>query len=286
MHRRLFGRDAGTFRRGGRSGDIIKRPSHVGRATEPYSHSRLSTFEKCPYRYKLQYIDRLEVEEAVGIEAFTGTLVHESLEHLYARARDGEVVPWEELVARLRSRWDELLDDSVFVVRPGTTRHDHLFKAQGMLMSYYRRHRPFDGGTTVGLEHELNFRLNGEREHEFTGYIDRLSCLGRGVYEVHDYKTGKRLPAPRDLRQDRQLALYEIGVRRTFPDVREVRLVWHYLAHDKELRSSRTPAELEAVERDAAALIERIEACERFPRREGPLCRWCEYRGVCRDGAD
>jgi len=254
-------------------------------ATEPYSRSRLSTYEKCPYRYKLQYIDQLEVEERMGIEAFTGTLVHESLEHLYTRARDGEVVPWEELVARLRGRWDELLNDSVVVIRPGVTRQDYLFKAQNMLMSYYRRHRPFNDGVTVGLEHELRFQIAGRREHEFIGYIDRLSYLGKGVYEIHDYKTGRRLPAPRDLRQDRQLALYEIGVRRTFPDVREVRLIWHYLAHDKELRSSRTPAELEAVERNAAGLIEEIEACESFPRREGPLCRWCEYCEVCREAA-
>ena len=33
-----------------------------------YSHSRLSTFEQCPYKYKLQYIDKVETEVAESCE--------------------------------------------------------------------------------------------------------------------------------------------------------------------------------------------------------------------------
>jgi len=91
-------------------------------ATEPYSHSRLGTYEKCPYHYKLRYIDRLEIEERQGIEAFTGIVVHESLEHLYAQAKEDRVVPWEELVTRLRRRWDELMNDSVVVIKKGMSK--------------------------------------------------------------------------------------------------------------------------------------------------------------------
>lgn len=27
-----------------------------------YSHSRISTFEQCPFKYKLEYVDKIEVE--------------------------------------------------------------------------------------------------------------------------------------------------------------------------------------------------------------------------------
>ncbi len=37
-----------------------------------YSHSKLETFENCPMRYKLQYIDKVEVEEFESVEAFLG----------------------------------------------------------------------------------------------------------------------------------------------------------------------------------------------------------------------
>jgi len=148
-----------------------------------------------------------------------------------------------------------------------------------MLMAYYRRHRPFDDASTLGLEHELRFTIDGASEHEIRGFIDRLSFRD-GVYEIHDYKTGK-LPNPQKLRQDRQLALYEIGVRRTCPDVRKVELVWHYLAHDKELRCTRTESELKELERCTAGLIEEIEACVEFPKKPSFLCRWCEYYAAC-----
>ena len=37
-----------------------------------YSHSRLSCFEQCPPKYKLNYIDKVETEVEEGIEAFLG----------------------------------------------------------------------------------------------------------------------------------------------------------------------------------------------------------------------
>jgi hypothetical protein len=58
-------------------------------------------------------------------------------------------------------------------------------------------------------------------------------------------------------------------------------LTWLYLAHDKELVSSRTAKELEDLEREVGCLVGRIESAEEFPARRGPLCRWCEYTEIC-----
>jgi putative RecB family exonuclease len=170
----------------------------------------------------------------------------------------------------------------VAVIKKDMTPSDHLMRAGIGLMAYHRRHHPFDQGRTVGLEQEIRFKIHGKGEHELVGYIDRLTCLGDGVYEIHDYKTGQRTPSPQQFRLDRQLALYEIGVRQNFPDAREVRLIWHYLTHDKQFTSSRTPEELFALEEKTAVLIEKIEATIDFPCTRGPLCRWCEYEPLCR----
>lgn len=48
-----------------------------------YSHSRLSTFEQCPQKFKLKYIDKVETEAEESVEAFLGVRVHETLEKLY-----------------------------------------------------------------------------------------------------------------------------------------------------------------------------------------------------------
>ncbi|MDW5562009.1 MAG: PD-(D/E)XK nuclease family protein [Methanomassiliicoccus sp.] len=245
-----------------------------------YSHSRLSCFEQCPRRYQYRYIEEVEVEEMQGIEAFTGTLVHLSLQRLHEEAADGRVLTSKELLEHFESLWKEHYDEAcVKVVKRGTSCSDYRMGARVGLQAYHRRYHPFNHGKVVGMEHELQFTVGGR--HRFVGYIDMLRSMGEGVYEVHDFKTGRRLPTPGDLKGDRQLALYEIGVRQNFPDAREVRLKWHYLAHDKELTSSRTTEELGNLEAKVSGLIECIESTASFPCRQGPLCRWCEYCDIC-----
>jgi len=48
-----------------------------------YSHSRLSSFEQCPQKFKLKYIDKAEVEVEETIERFLGSRVHDALEKRY-----------------------------------------------------------------------------------------------------------------------------------------------------------------------------------------------------------
>ena len=47
-----------------------------------YSHSRISTFETCPLKFKLRYLDKIEPLRG-NIEAFMGSRVHDTLEKLY-----------------------------------------------------------------------------------------------------------------------------------------------------------------------------------------------------------
>jgi putative RecB family exonuclease len=105
--------------------------------------------------------------------------------------------------------------------------------------------------------------------------------VGPGIYEVHDYKTGSTLPSEADLLNDRQLPLYQMGVQRKFPDARDVRLVWHYLAFNQELRSARSPGALESLKSRTVDLIRKIEATREFPPTESALCRWCDYQDIC-----
>jgi hypothetical protein len=52
-----------------------------------YSHSRLSTFEQYPYKFKLRYIDKVETEVEESVEAFMRVRVHEALEKLKSDLR-------------------------------------------------------------------------------------------------------------------------------------------------------------------------------------------------------
>jgi putative RecB family exonuclease len=64
-------------------------------------------------------------------------------------------------------------------------------------------------------------------------------------------------------------------------DVHQVELVWHYVAFDKEIRSSRSKEELEELKKDTVRWIKKIEATPEFLPQESALCGWCSYQAIC-----
>jgi hypothetical protein len=72
-----------------------------------------------------------------------------------------------------------------------------------------------------------------------------------------------------------------MGVEGKWKDIEEVKLVWHYLSFDTEIQSSRTPEKLNQVRQEALELIQKIETDRQFIPKEGPLCNWCDYQGLC-----
>jgi hypothetical protein len=72
-----------------------------------------------------------------------------------------------------------------------------------------------------------------------------------------------------------------MGVAEKWQGIQEVRLIWHYLTFDTEIRSSRTPDQLHQLRQATLELIRRIETDRQFLPKEGPLCNWCDYQGFC-----
>lgn len=245
-----------------------------------WSHSRLSSFEKCPLQYRYRYVEKIR-RDTFGIEAFLGNRVHEALEHLFRRKGEGKPPRLDEVLAFYRDRWAAEHTDKVVIVRRGQVAEDYRVEGENYLRNFYQRHAPFDDGETVGLEVKVEFALDAGGQYRILGYIDRLVRRGPGQYEIHDYKTGAFRPSDEDLRRDRQLTFYQIAVRDRHPDARDVRLVWHFLAQDDRRTATRTEAEIEEHRRQAMRLVDRIEAARDFPARPSPLCRWCEFRDLC-----
>jgi len=243
-----------------------------------FSHSRIDTFETCPKKYEFCYLLKAPRGPA-GIEAFMGSRVHDALEWLYGEVRACKVPDEGALIERYTQAWDAEWVDEVRVVREGRTAADYRAIGDKALRDYHRRYAPFDQGTTVGLELRVNIRLDDD--HEIVGYIDRLVKVSDGVWEIHDYKTGATLMTQPKADQDRQLALYELAVREMYPGVERVELVWHYLAFDQEVRSSRTEADLAALRAEIIESVHRIEARKDFPPRTSNLCGWCDYQASC-----
>jgi len=244
-----------------------------------YSHSRLSTFESCPLKYKLNYKDNIKRDEQ-GIEAFMGSRFHETMEKLY-KELDYKIYTPEELINYYSARWDKEYNGNVVIVNKDRSAEDYKNIGRKCIESYYKRYHPFNQGRVLGLERQIMIKLDEEGRYMLQGYVDRIARTEDGTYEIHDYKTSARLPEQKEFDEDRQLALYQIGIGNMWNDVKKTRLVWHYVVFDKEMVSSRTKEELDVLRSDTIKLIERIEGAVDFPAKESPLCKWCPYWDLC-----
>lgn len=253
-----------------------------------YSHSKLSTFESCPQKYKFRYLDRIKVEGYDTVEAFLGGRVHEALEKLYRDVLMTKVPAVEEVIQFFEDGWERNWHPGVEIVRKDYSAEDYRNLGRSCLRSFYDRYHPFDQENTLALEERVTFPLlesapTGGRPSPvyMRGVIDRLAITPDGTIEIQDYKTSRHMPTQMNLDADRQLGLYQIAVNRRFPNAKEVRLVWHYLVFDQRVVSTRTPENLKALTAETLDLIDRIESETDFSPRESALCDWCEYQNLC-----
>ncbi|MHB0975581.1 MAG: RecB family exonuclease [Candidatus Aquicultorales bacterium] len=246
-----------------------------------YSHSRLSTFEQCARKYRYRYIDKV-LPVTVSVEAFMGSLVHESLEELYGRVKDGETPCVLKLIDGHSDRWSRKWHEGITINKREYSERDYYIKSAQSLKRYFSRYEPFNEAEVLDTELEIVFPLDAAGDCMMRGIIDRLDRRPDGTIEIHDYKCSGYLPSVYKLTHDRQLPLYHIAVLSWIGEAAEVELVWHYLLFDREIRIKKTPAQLELTKRRCLETIWQIEEETAFEKTRSKLCNWCEYQEVCK----
>ena len=243
-----------------------------------YSHSRLSTFEQCKYKYKLHYIDKVKVDVPTTVEAFMGDLVHQTLEKLYTDLKFQKSTTLKELISFYKQLWEKEWTDDILIVKEEYSQENYRKMGEKFISDYYLHYKPFDQMTILGLETQDRMPLsNGDEYHV---RIDKLGCIG-DTYYVCDYKTNSRMKNQEEADADRQLAMYSIWVKDRFRDAKKVVLLWHMLAFDKEVTSERNDQELKELHDDTVALIKEVESCKEFPPNVTALCSYCGFKGIC-----
>ncbi len=246
-----------------------------------YSHSKLKVFEECPLKYKLNYIDNIKRYEVEGIEAFLGSRAHETLQKLYDDLKLGKASTLKELFKYYDSIWKKNWNENIFIAKSHFSPSQYQELGRVYLKNYYDKFYPFNQDTTVETEMRLNFSLDVENKYRLTGIIDRLS-IKNDAYQAHDYKTGSSsLPTQKEVDTDRQLGLYYFALQNRWPQIKKINLIWHYLAFNQDLTSTRNEQGLEKLRKDTINLIDTIEAAQEFLPRESNLCAWCEYPDLC-----
>lgn len=246
-----------------------------------YSHSKISSFEQCPQKYKLRYIDKIKPEIEETIESHLGSAVHETLEWIYnSIIEKPEKIPTlDDIMHHYIEEWQKGFSENTLIVKKQFTAKDYLNKGIQFLANYYQENYPFKDGT---IECEKSIMIKLDENTYLRGFIDRLVYdIEEGRYEIHDYKTANSLPSQGKMDEDKQLALYSIAIKEMYGKDKEVVLVWHYLAHNQTIISKRTEKQLEELKTETKRLIKKIEDAKDFPPNKSILCDWCEYKSLC-----
>jgi len=246
-----------------------------------YSHSRLSTFEQCPLKFKFKYIEQLEPEIKETIEGYLGKKVHETLEWIYREILvNKKEFSLDEIIEYYLEAWKKDFNKGIKIVN-GELDAEHYFnKGIKFLIDYFLKYSPFKDNT-IAIEKKITVKLDSDGKYFLQGYIDRLvHDRGNNIFEIHDYKTGAA-KTQEELNRDRQLAIYSLGIREMFENVSDVYLIWHFLDLNKEMKSRRTIEELGQLKKEIIELINKIESSDKYPANPSCLCKWCEFRKYC-----
>ncbi len=243
-----------------------------------YSYSRLGTFEQCPLKYKFRYIDKIKPPVKDSIESYLGSCVHKTLEWIYTSGKNPSV---DEVVSYYSQFWTKNYKKEILIVKKEFQAKDYFNKGLGFLLNYYKKYYPFEDGT-LACEKKIIINLQGEEIYKIIGFIDRLVYNSKTKeYEIHDYKTAKNLPSRKEIKENKQLALYSIAIKETHGKETKIVLIWHYLAHELEIQERKTDEELEILKQEIIEEIEKIKSTKEFPPKKTMLCHWCEYKDIC-----
>jgi len=233
---------------------------------KPLSYSSISTYETCPHRYKLIYVQGMPTAEKYYFSF--GRSIHDALRYLY----DVKVPPpptLEELLAFYREHW-------VSVGYESEEQKQRYFDfGIDMLSEYYKKHLPYLK-LPLAVECEFTIRINGV---SVRGYMDRIDKLDDETIEVVDYKTSKALTLE-DTRSSDQLKIYQFAAEELFGLPVSKLTLYHMVSQTPFSIGRHSEEALSGVKQKIEKTAGLIQAGDFQPRRSWE-CKYCEFQRYC-----
>jgi len=250
-----------------------------------FSYSRINTFNNCPQRYKIQYIDKIRKNDT-SIEAFMGSRVHDVLENLYKiKSLNKEYISFDRLYKMYDDLWKKKWNDNIFISKYKFDKNNYnkltLYKVGLLcLKNYYKRfnQRGYFKENIYATELKIEVKIG---DYYFIGYIDRVDIDSDGVIDIIDYKTGSKSKGKLQASKDLQMAIYEIAIINLFKDYKQINLNLYYLKNDKIITFSHSNKQIENLKNNIVERIKEIESTENYIAKESILCEWCYYWNEC-----
>lgn len=172
-----------------------------------FSHSQLSSFASCEFKWYMNY--KLGYTAEVKADYFTlGSLVHEALDSLYRHIMEG---------MSARNWFDNIFPHEIdALIAKDPENIVHIGHATFLMSRYVQEQPTMDVGNKIH-ESEKYFLVPMEsrngRPFLLQGYVDLITIDHHGNYVIWDHKTGTRHWSPVEVQMDSQLPTYGIALR-------------------------------------------------------------------------
>lgn len=233
------------------------------------SYSKVSTYNDCPFKYRLRYLDKLETipDDSPNNALYLGTAIHEGIESRNI----------EKAIESYKSNYS-ILDD----------RHEIEILKLETILPIAIKQIP---------EGEYEYKL--DVPDEFVGYIDMLVKIGDNEYDLYDFKHSNNIGG---YKRSGQIHVYKYYYERlTGNKIRN--LYYCFIPKFSDILTEDTNKEdlrkriiedlnnkniiFEKVEFDpkqvsyyfARKIL--MERANNFEKRYSTKCRWCEYQKYC-----
>ena len=239
-----------------------------------YSHSRVTTFQQCPYKFKLRYIDKLETAPNTDPwnPLICGNTIHTGAEHdlnvalefykshypIITDLHINEMIKFEILIPKIK----ELLD-------------------------------------CINI-HSQEYKIDTPK---FRGIVDLITQNPDGTVDVFDLKYSNNV---KNYMESSQLHVYKYFLEKEGFKVNKLGFIfipktWIRQKKTEDLYQFRkrlietvkeSKIQLVEIKYDESKVeeffkgIEEIEQATEYPKNIGKLCGWCEYEEYCIKGED
>jgi len=246
--------------------------SLVNKDSIHFSPSALGKFEDCPMQYKFAYI--LGIPTAPKPFFDLGTSVHNTIEALTKMKREGKKIDEETGLKVLDCGW---ITGNYSSEAAETQAKEN---AKKMISNFLTWEETFDG-EIAAVEEWFPFKING---FEVRCKLDRLNKTSGGEFEVVDYKSSKTALSSNKLRENLQMNVYALAVKKHFSQA-PTKIIHYYpkpKTHEngKVVEARITSEMLEETENKIKEIIDTITK-EKFEVKEKPNCMFCDYKGIC-----
>ncbi len=231
------------------------------------SYSKINTYSKCPFKFRLSYIDKIPSSPKPYHKL--GNILHSALRsyYEYRLSSIGNQSPsLDYMLEEYRESWGD--------IREGDEKHYQ--KGLDILTEYYYKNVDSEA-VPYYIEQPFNIVVAGVN---IIGSFDRVDKLeGYEQYEIIDYKSSKTMLTQEEIDEDIQLSIYYLAFQR-MTGISPVKLNFYYLRQNQVLSTYRTDDEINELVEVIRETVWGI-SYRRFEPCEGEMCRYCDYKQYC-----